>query len=257
CGKIVSIHLIENTEKTQKSAHIEFAKREDVLAALTKDKKRIGDNEISVYKITEHTLFITNFPETANLKEIFDKYGKIIGIRYPSKTKRVGRFCYIEYENRESALSALEMNGYEIEPGKKLNVVISNPSLRKTRSPPKQNEIYIRNLPSHVESSELETLCKTYGPIIGVRIPTTKDKKCKGLAFVEFESEEHAKAALSLHNTEFKACILNVTLSNIERDHGQKSTFGEPNNKETKNKYMGSKPVSTPMMPRKLQKPLT
>ncbi|KAF0501356.1 pre-mrna splicing factor 24 [Gigaspora margarita] len=254
CGKIVSIHLIEDTEKAQKSAHIEFAKREDVPAALTKDKKKIGDHEINVYKITEHTLFITNFPETANLKEIFDKYGKIIGIRYPNKSYRAGRFCYIEYENRESALSALEMNGFEIEQGKKLNVMISNPSLKKTRSPPRQNEIFIKNLPSHVERSELETLCKTYGPVIGVRIPTTKDKKCKGFAFVEFDNEEHAKTALALHNTEFKACLLHVTLSNIDRDHGQKkSTSGEPNNKETKNK--DSKPISTPMMPRKLQKP--
>ncbi|CAG8726445.1 8457_t:CDS:10, partial [Racocetra fulgida] len=213
CGKIVDIHIIEDSEKAQKSAHIEFAKRDDVLAALTKDKKKIGDNEINVYKITEHTLFITNFPETANLEEMFDK---------------------------ESALSALEMNGFEIETGKKLNVVISNPSLRKTRSPPK-------NLPSHVERSELETLCKTvkylikflvfpHGSVIDVRIPTTKDKKCRGIAFVEFDSEEHAKAALALHNTEFKECILNVSLSNNNRGNGQKSTFGEPNNKETKAK---------------------
>ncbi|CAG8647696.1 25520_t:CDS:10, partial [Dentiscutata erythropus] len=230
CGKIVRIHIIENTEKAQKSAHVEFAKREDVLAALTKDKKKIGDNEINVYKITEHTLFVTNFADSANLKEIFDKYGKIIDIRYPSKTKRVGNFCYVEYENRESALSALESNGYETEPGKKLNVVISNPSLKKKRSPPKQNELYIRNLPSHVERSELETLCKTYGPVIDVRIPKTKDNKCKGLAFVEFESEEHAKAALSLHDTEFKECLLNVKISTIERDYGLKSTPGGPNN---------------------------
>ncbi|CAG8594482.1 10615_t:CDS:10 [Cetraspora pellucida] len=276
CGKIVDIHIIEDNEKAQKSAHIEFANRDDVLAALTKDKKKVGNNEINVYKITEHTLFITNFPETVDLKEMFDKYGKIISIRYPSKSLRAGRFCYIEYESRESALSALEMNGFEIEAGKKLNVVTSNPSLRKTRSPPKQNEIYIRNLPSHVEKSELETLCTTYGPVIDVRIPTTKDKKCKGLAFVEFDSEEHAKAALTLHNTEFKACILNVTLSNSNRGNSQKSTFGDPNNKErkiTKNKtatvrtgddksavdsessIQSDVKPNTFMMPRKLQRP--
>ncbi|CAG8586062.1 26639_t:CDS:10, partial [Racocetra persica] len=245
CGKIVDIHIIEDSEKAQKSAHIEFAKRDDVPAALTKDKKKIGDNEINVYKITEHTLFITNFPETANLEEMFDKYGKIISIRYPSRNLRAGRFCYIEYENRESALSALEMNGFEIETGKKLNVVISNPSLKKTRSPPKQNEIYIRNLPSHVERSELETLCKTHGSVIDVRIPTTKDKKCRGIAFVEFDNEEHAKAALALHNTEFKECILNVTLSNSNRGNGQKSTSGEPNNKETKAKKNKTATVRT------------
>jgi len=53
------------------------------------------------------------------------------------------------------------MNGHELEPGKKINVMISNPSLKKERSPPSQKEVYVRNLPGIVDRSELESLFQT------------------------------------------------------------------------------------------------
>ncbi|CAG8565150.1 6256_t:CDS:10, partial [Acaulospora colombiana] len=189
CGKIVEIRLIEDSEKSNKYAYIEFASRDDVPAALTKDKKKVGENEIDVYRIFQHILYITNFTESTDLNKLFKKYGEIIEIRFPSKNWRAGRFCYIEYKNRESTQAALEMDGYEIEPGRKLKVMISNPSLKKTRSPPIQKEIFIRNLPSRVEISELEEFFKTCGKVIKVRIPKTKDNRCKGVAFVEFDTE--------------------------------------------------------------------
>ncbi|CAG8568915.1 8945_t:CDS:10 [Acaulospora morrowiae] len=223
CGKIVEIRLIEDPEKTHKYAYIEFAQREDVPVALTKDKKKVGENEIDVYRVFQHVLYVTNFTESTNLNELFKKYGEIIEVRVPSKTWRAGRFCYIEYKNRESAQAAVsEMNGYEIEPGRKLNVMISNPSLKKTRSPPMQKEVFVRNLPSRVEVSELEAFFNACGKVVKVRIPKTKDNRCKGIAFVEFDTEEHAKAAIALNSTEFKGCILNVSLSDVSRNDGQK-----------------------------------
>ncbi|RHZ79064.1 hypothetical protein Glove_152g72 [Diversispora epigaea] len=221
CGKILEIRILEDSDESQKYAYIEFSFREDVPAALTRDKKKIGENEINVHRIFEHTLYVTNFIPSTDLKGLFEKYGEIIEIRNPKSTYRAGRFCYIEYKKKDSAHAALEMNGYEVEPGRKLKVLISNPLLRKPRSPPEQREIFIRNLPSEVNSEELESIFDKYGRIIKVRIPTTPDNKCKGIAYMEFDSEESAKSALALNLVEFKGCILNVDLSRISEKSRQ------------------------------------
>ncbi|PKK76425.1 hypothetical protein RhiirC2_734338 [Rhizophagus irregularis] len=234
CGKIKEIRFLVDTVNAQKTAYIEFNEKESVPAALTKDKKRIDDQEICVYRISERILYVTNFPPSIDIEELFKKYGEILSVRKPStkhKTNRV--FCYVEFKERNSAQAALEMNGRELEPGKKIVVMISNPLLKKERSAPIQTEVYVRNLPSNVEQNELKSLFQTYGPVTFVRIPMTNDNKCKGFAFVEFENKAHAKASLALNSTEFKGCVLNVTLSEINRNQIQKE--GKINERE-KNK---------------------
>jgi len=111
--------------------------------------------------------------------------------------------------------------------------MISNPSLRKERSPPSQTEVYVRNLPSNVDSNGLKSLFQTYGPVIDVRIPMTGDQKCRGLAFVEFEKEEHAKASLALNSKEFEGCVLNVSLSRNNRVQNEDTI----NERERKKKF--------------------
>lgn len=46
-------------------------------AALTKDKKRLHDEEISVHLAWRSTLYITNFPESADDASMRDLFGKV------------------------------------------------------------------------------------------------------------------------------------------------------------------------------------
>ncbi|GES81199.1 pre-mRNA splicing factor [Rhizophagus clarus] len=235
CGKIKEIRFLADTINAQKTAYIEFNEKESVPAALTKDKKRIGDREISVYRISERILFVTNFSPSVDIEELFKKYGEILSVRKPSNKYKNRVFCYVEFKERNSAQAALEMNGREIEPGKKIIVMISNPLLKKERSPPIQKEVSVRNLPSNLEQSELKSLFQTYGPVTDVRIPMTDDNKCRGFAFIDFENKEHAEASLALNSTEFKGCILNVALSEISRNNTQKE--GIVNDREKNKKF--------------------
>ena len=52
--------------------------QESVPAALTKDKKRIHDEEIAVHLAWQSTLYVTNFPEVADDKIIRDLFGKVL-----------------------------------------------------------------------------------------------------------------------------------------------------------------------------------
>ncbi|CAG8634584.1 14937_t:CDS:10 [Funneliformis caledonium] len=213
CGGIKDIRILEDASSTHKTAYVEFNERESVPAALTKDKKKIGEQEISVYTLSERILYVTNIPPSADVKELFKEYGEIISVRLPNSKYRKGRFCYVEFKERESAQAALEKDGYELEPGKKISVMISNPLLKKERSPPIQTEV-----------------------LIHVRMPKTPDKKCKGVAFVEFKNKEDAKASLGLNSTEFKGYVLSVSLSVIDRNRGQKEGTANEKKKEVKRK---------------------
>jgi RNA recognition motif-containing protein len=98
--------------------------QESVPAALTKDKKRVRGEEVSVHLAWKSTLYVTNFPESADdsaVKELFGqvmfeveygvrctnelaKYGIIFDVRWPSKKfKNTRRFCYVQYASPVSA----------------------------------------------------------------------------------------------------------------------------------------------------------
>ena len=51
--------------------------QDSVLAALTKDKKRLRDQEISVHLAWKSTLYVTNFPETADDPFMRNLFGKV------------------------------------------------------------------------------------------------------------------------------------------------------------------------------------
>jgi hypothetical protein len=60
-----------------------FEPQESCPAALTKDKKKIGDAQIDVYLASRSTLFITNFPEKADdesMRKLFEpvSYNKVL-----------------------------------------------------------------------------------------------------------------------------------------------------------------------------------
>lgn len=72
-----SIKLLPDPNGTTATATIEFETREDVLAALTKDMKTIEGNQIEVQVGTGTTLFVTNFPPTADEKYIRELFSKV------------------------------------------------------------------------------------------------------------------------------------------------------------------------------------
>jgi hypothetical protein len=75
CGAIREIKI--SVVQRRHVATIEFADRDCVPAALTKDKKRIDDQEIEVHLAWKSTLYVTNFPEKADDEEIRSIFGQV------------------------------------------------------------------------------------------------------------------------------------------------------------------------------------
>ena len=64
-----------------------YASQESVPPALTKDKKRMHGEEISVHQAWQSTLYVTNFPEKyddGNIRELFGKVHNPMLLRIPA-----------------------------------------------------------------------------------------------------------------------------------------------------------------------------
>ncbi|KAJ7043889.1 hypothetical protein C8F04DRAFT_682003 [Mycena alexandri] len=217
CGKVREVKITELSGAVV--ATVEFFERDSVPGALTKDKKRLRDEEVAVHLAWKSTLYVTNFPESADdasMRELFGQYGILFDVRWPSKKfKNTRRFCYVQFTSPASAQSALEMHGRELEPGLTLNVLISNPERKKERTDQDANEreIYVAGLSKFTTKVDLQKLFKTYGAVKDVRMAMDKDEHSRGFAFVEFEDENSAQAALNANNQELKKRRIAVTLA--------------------------------------------
>ncbi|KAL4250529.1 hypothetical protein ABKN59_002266 [Abortiporus biennis] len=217
CGTVREVKITQLPNSLV--ATVEFMDRDSVPAALTKDKKRVHDQEIAVHLAWQSTLYVTNFPEHADdafIRDLFGKYGVIFDVRWPSKKfKSTRRFCYVQYTSPNSAKAALELHGSELEPGHNMSVFLSNPERRKERTDVDANdkEIYVAGVSKFATKEELRKLFSTYGKVKDIRMGTDANGKPKGFAFVEFEQAQEATAALSANNFELKNRRIAVTLA--------------------------------------------
>ncbi|KAG5654253.1 hypothetical protein H0H81_005496 [Sphagnurus paluster] len=210
--------------------------QESVPPALTKDKKRVREQEVAVHLAWKSTLYVTNFPETADdagIRELFGnvgdlsfqdgtpsdsdiQYGTIFEVRWPSKKfKSTRRFCYVQFVSPTSAQNALQLHGRELEPNQPMNVFISNPERKKERTDQDANEreIYVAGLSKFTNKADLDKVFKTYGTIKEIRMTTDEKGHSKGFAFIEYEQEKDALAALNANNHDLKKRRIAVTLA--------------------------------------------
>ena len=216
CGIINSLKL-QRTKDT--SAVIEFNEKEEALFAQSRDGKDLDGATIKVQLGSGSILFITNFPPTADeasMRELFEKYGEIAEIRFPSlqfNTHR--RFCYVEFVLNQQAQSALDLNGHAFDDGLRLSVKLSDPEQKQNRSGAmeERREVYVKNVNWSATENDLKDLFSKFGNVESTRIPRNVGGSSKGFGYVVFSSPEEANAALALHDTDYRSRTLHVELS--------------------------------------------
>ncbi|KAJ3976364.1 hypothetical protein EV361DRAFT_968793 [Lentinula raphanica] len=217
CGSVREVKITQLNTATV--ATVEFMDRDSVPAALTKDKKKIRGHEIAVHMAWQSTLYVTNFPENADdsyIRNLFGQYGTIFDVRWPSKKfKNTRRFCYVQYTSPLSAQASLELHGRELEPGRNINVLISNPERKKERTDQDANdkELHVAGLNKQTTKEDLRKLFTKFGPVKDIRMASDKDGKFRGFAFVEYETESDARAALDANNHELRGRRMAITIA--------------------------------------------
>ncbi|KAL7270267.1 Splicing factor [Rhizina undulata] len=220
CGNINSIKVINEKDGDSATSTVEFESREDVLTAQTKDMKFVEGRQVRVQVGTGTTLYVTNFPPTADeayIRDLFKDCGEIVDIRFPSlKFNTHRRFCYVQFLSVEQARKATELDGKQLGEKETLVAKISAPNQKKERSGAVYDgrEVYIRNIHFHATERDVKTLFEKYGKIEKVRLPPgPKPGSHKGFGFVVFSSKEEAEASLELNGTPLKSRILEVSIA--------------------------------------------
>ena len=253
CGQINSLKLVAgNTDSSSPqstTATLEFETYDDVLAALTKNRKYFDAKgarewQLDVRVLLRTTVWVTNFPELADekwLREKFDPHGEIMELRLPSlKYNTARRFCYIQFRESQQAQTACDaLDGKPLsiddtEEPMKLVVKISDPTIKEDRKGAlyEGREVYIKNIDWSATEHDLRQLFEKYGSIEKVRIPKNPQGKSKGFGYVSFSSLESARASLVVEGQKFKSRVLSVVIA-------------DPNPKNRKPQIKGSTWLST------------
>lgn len=204
-GTINGVKMLPGPDGDSEVAVIEFETKEEALAALTRDQKTFNGNTIEVTLESESTLWVTNFPPTADeeyLRNLFNKYGPVVDIRFPSlkyQTKR--RFCYVQFATASASHQATELNGTEVEKGYKLVVKISDPSQREKRSGAMQEgrEIFCKGFDWKLKESDARDAFSKFGTIENLHLPLNADGSHRGFFFVAYASKVCGSLWISVH----------------------------------------------------------
>ena len=140
--------------------------------------------------------------ECRSLKKLMELAGEVVRIEKMEDSKRHKTYAIVIYSSSLEAQRAIQqLDGKELD-GKALEVR-EDSGPRRSRSPRKANQIYIKNLPYSVSWQQLRDVFETYGEILRVDIPRDVNERSKGFGFVLFRSDTEAfKAIHGMNNAE-------------------------------------------------------
>ncbi|CAG8691825.1 1626_t:CDS:2, partial [Acaulospora colombiana] len=219
--KLKSVLVSQLPQSTVQDDVKKLFKDDSIPGALTKDKKRIHGAEVTVNPAEKTTLWVTNFRDgmdDAEMRGMFEKY-----VLNGCSRLDINAECY-----QAAAQAALYLNGFEMEAGMKLTVLVSDPTRKKQRTDAGARELRVTGIVKSVTKADLEKLFgEVSSPFISPRFifkPGPQHGELKDIrllpaagnnqtAFVEYETEEAAQGALALNNHMLKGRRLAVIMA--------------------------------------------
>lgn len=204
-------------------ALVELNSEEEVMKALVRDQKSIGESVVTVKRIFGNTLWLTNYPSHWGSSDVesFLKAQDLpfLSVRFPSQSdKREKRFCYIDFpDTTATQLAQAQLNQLSVE-DHFLKADISNPSLKHKRSGPNvAHQVYVHNINFEVTTEEtLRQFFSEVGRVEDVKVPLNESNKAKGFknngyAFVTFSDVKDVKRALDANETVLDGRTIHVS----------------------------------------------
>ena len=168
------------------------------------------------------TVFLNNMVYSVNeeqIRECLGTSGPILDVRLPQKPNGEYKgYGYVEFERFEDAQEAIKRDN-ELLLGRPLYISECNKEKQgpvfKYEKGLEKNKLYISGLDPSVTRQDLQEIFGQFGNISAVRVPTYRNGHAKGIAFVDFEDEVTAAAALvKTDNMTIKTKAIKVALSN-------------------------------------------
>ncbi|KAL9099797.1 MAG: hypothetical protein Q9163_004747 [Psora crenata] len=219
CGQINSLKILPEADGRSATACIEFQSKEDVLTAQTKDMKTFDGRDINVEIGSGATLYVCNFPPTADeswIRGKFKQFGEIVDVRFPSlKYNTHRRFAYVQFRLPSQAHAATKLDGEKLGDDLELVAKISDPAQKQDRHGAmyEGRELFVVNIPWSATWKDLKQLFSEYGNVESARVLRKVNGSSKGMGYVVFRRKEDAIKGLAMNLKDWKGRVLNVTFS--------------------------------------------
>jgi len=203
-------------------------------------KERDENNAAEDAEHLDKRLVVANLPTSTTrqeLRELFERFGTVHRARLFVNSKGVFRGVgFVTFENEAEFQEALKVSGMEF----------NKQTLRveKADPPPKKKEVsvFVGGLPFTAEEAKIRKHFKSCGDIKDVRMQEDRvRKKFNGIAFIQFKTEEAAKAALKLDRSAFGGRSLLVKMANPKKKPLPKKEKGDSGSAGQENKKKGKK----------------
>lgn len=217
-------------------AKVELLSEQEVLTCLTRDKKPLCGQTVSVERVFGSSVWITNYPPDITADGLAQMISNVTGhvllaVRFPAQTNtRERRFCYVDFatpdiaEYVKSRLDGLDIQGYEIK------AEISNPALRKQRpiTSPKF-QVHVKNLNfTRTSEASLRSCFSRFGEIDHISMPLKGNHRGSlnsGYAFITFKSESAAKEAIEAKNVDLDDRKVQIFALRPQEAHEREARF--------------------------------
>jgi len=209
-----------------------------ILTSQQQKKQKIDSSDESSSENTEEkqekTVFLSNLSfdiDEAGIKEIMASSGEIAEVRLAHHvTGKSKGFAFVEYESKESVAEVLKRDN-ELIDGRPMYISKCDPNKKghsfKYKLGLEKNKLFLKGLPASYTKVNIQEIFGKHGKIIDIRLVTYRNGHSKGMAFVDYEEEVSAAAALlKTDGMELEDSVLHVALSNPPE---RKPEAGVPN----------------------------
>ena len=151
----------------------------------------------------QRTVFLSNLEFSVteeDIERVMQGSGKILELRLvKTPAGRSKGFAFVEFQDSAGAANAMKRDR-ELLNGRPMYVSECNPEKKghtfKYSTELEKKKLFVKGLPPSVTKEALEDMFSKYGKLADVRLVTYRNGHSKGLAFVDFEDEVAAAAAL-------------------------------------------------------------
>ncbi|XP_046840830.1 squamous cell carcinoma antigen recognized by T-cells 3-like [Xenia sp. Carnegie-2017] len=209
--------FVSKDEKAPQLKHPTLATKEDKVHGSCKDHLKVFVSNL-LFSVDEE-----------QLKSVFSPLGEIEEIRLIKNLQGKSKgYAYVEFKHQSSVSAALATDRQQL-CGRPMFV---SQCVDKTQTPTTfrfsttldKTTVFVTNLPFEMNSTEIEDVFSEHGKVKQVRLVTNRAGKSKGYAYVEFEDESGAAAAvLKQDQKTVKNRVINVALSNPPKRERQET----------------------------------
>jgi len=190
-------------------------------------------------------IFVKNLARTIDNKSLYDTFsmfGNILSCKVCVNGKRESLgYGFVHYESDEAAASAIAKVDGKVIAGQRVSVQPFKSKKERGGAQGNFTNVYVKNIPPNVNQEQMTTMFSKAGEITSIMIATEPDGKSKGFGFVNYESIEHANAAVDMYNgheIEDKKLYVNRAQKREEREKELRERF-EQLKVERQKKYDG------------------